>query len=365
MSSSFGKLLKVNIFGQSHSEAIGVVIDGLPAGIRLDNEEILRFMQRRAPGAKNTTARKEADIPRLLSGLVDSVTCGAPLCAVIENADARSRDYAKLKENPRPMHADFPAFVKYAGANDIRGGGQFSGRLTAPLCFAGAVAMQLLAQKGIYIGSHIASIENEGDALFDPAAVCKSDFEEVLSKDFPAIDSGAGVRMRAAVERAAAEGDSVGGVIECAAVGVPAGLGEPIYDGLENRLAAVLFGIPAVKGVEFGAGFESTKMRGSVHNDPYILDNGEIKTKTNNHGGILGGISTGMPLLLKAAFKPTPSISLSQQTVNLNSREQSELVITGRHDPCVVLRALPCVEAAVALVITDMILETRGNAKWI
>lgn len=263
------------------------------------------------------------------------------------------------------MHADFPAFVKYGGANDIRGGGQFSGRLTAPLCFAGAVAMQLLAQKGIYIGSHIASIENESDALFDPVAVCKSDFEAVLSKEFPAIDSGAGARMRAAVERAAAEGDSVGGVIECAAVGVPAGLGEPIYDGLENRLAAVLFGIPAVKGVEFGAGFESTKIRGSVHNDPYILDNGEIKTKTNNHGGILGGISTGMPLLLKAAFKPTPSIALLQQTVNLNLREQSELVITGRHDPCVVLRALPCVEAAVALVMTDMILETRGNAKWI
>lgn len=366
MSSSFGKLLRVTIFGQSHSEAIGMVLDGLPAGVRLDMEAIHRFMGRRAPGANRfSTARREADIPRILSGLVDGVTCGAPLCATIQNGDARSKDYDQLRDLPRPMHADYPAAIKYGGANDIRGGGQFSGRLTAPLCFAGAVAIQLLAQKGITVGAHIAAIAGEADTPFDPVTVSAQQLLSLPQKAFPVISDEAGIRMQAQIDAARAEGDSVGGIVECAAVGVPAGLGEPLYEGLENRLAAAVFGIPAVKGIEFGAGFDAAAMRGSVHNDPFVMQDGQIMTKTNNHGGILGGISTGMPLTLRAAFKPTPSIAKTQQTVSLSAGENAELNITGRHDPCVVPRAVPCVEAAVALVLLDLLIEEKGRNQWI
>ena len=366
MSSSFGKLLKVTIFGQSHSEAIGVVLDGLPAGVRLDIEAIHRFMGRRAPGANRfSTARSEADIPQILSGLVDGVTCGAPLCAVIQNGDARSKDYDKLRDLPRPMHADYAAAVKYGGANDIRGGGQFSGRLTAPLCFAGAVAMQLLAQRGVTVGAHIAAIAGEADTPFDPVAVSAQQLTMLSQKAFPVLSDEAGLRMQAQIDAARDEGDAVGGIIECAAVGVPAGLGEPLYEGLENRLAAAIFGIPAVKGVEFGAGFAAAGMRGSAHNDPFIMKDDQIVTQTNNHGGILGGISTGMPITLRAAFKPTPSIAKTQQTVSLSTKENAGLAITGRHDPCVVLRAVPCVEAAVALVLLDLLIEEKGKNQWI
>ncbi len=365
MSSSFGKLLKVTIFGQSHSEAIGVVLDGLPAGVRLEMEEIHRFMGRRAPGANRfSTARREADIPQILSGLVDGVTCGAPLCAVIKNSDAKSRDYDKLRDLPRPMHADFAAAAKYGGANDIRGGGQFSGRLTAPLCFAGAVAMQLLGQKGIAVGAHIAAIAAEADTPFDPVTVSAQQLLTLSQKAFPVISDAAGLRMQAQIDAARAEGDSVGGIIECAAVGIPAGLGEPLCEGLENRLAAAIFGIPAVKGLEFGAGFAAAAMRGSVHNDPFIMKDGRVATETNNHGGILGGISTGMPITLRAAFKPTPSIAKAQRTVSLSAGEDAQLAITGRHDPCVVLRAVPCVEAAVALVLLDLLIEEKGRYQW-
>lgn len=364
MSSSFGKLLKVTIFGQSHSEAIGAVIDGLPAGIRLDIEAIQRFMGRRAPGANRfSTARREADIPQILSGLVDGVTCGAPLCAVIQNGDARSKDYDKLRDLPRPMHADYPAAIKYGGANDIRGGGQFSGRLTAPLCFAGAVAMQLLSQKGITIGAHIAVIAGVADTPFDPVAIEAQQLLALSQKTFPVLSDEAGLKMQTQIDAARFEGDSVGGIIECVAVGVPAGLGEPLYEGLENRLAAAIFGIPAVKGVEFGAGFAAAGMRGSAHNDPFVMKNGRVVTETNNHGGILGGISTGMPITLKAAFKPTPSISKTQKTVSLSSGENAEIAVTGRHDPCVVPRAVPCVEAAVALVLLDLLMEEKGRQR--
>ncbi len=366
MSSSFGKLLKVTVFGQSHSEAIGVVIDGLPAGVRLDTQAIHRFMGRRAPGANRfSTARSEADIPQILSGLVNGVTCGAPLCATIQNGDARSKDYDRLRDLPRPMHADYAAAVKYGGANDIRGGGQFSGRLTAPLCFAGAVALQLLAQKGITVGAHIAAVGGEADTPFDPAAVSAQQLLSLSQKAFPTLSDEAGLRMQAQIDAARSVGDSVGGIIECAAVGVPAGLGEPLYEGLENRLAAAVFGIPAVKGVEFGAGFAAAAMRGSAHNDPFMMKDGQIVTQTNNHGGILGGISTGMPVTLRAAFKPTPSIAKTQQTVSLSTGENAELAITGRHDPCVVLRAVPCVEAATALVLLDLLIEEKGKNQWL
>ncbi|HWP51976.1 MAG TPA: chorismate synthase [Clostridia bacterium] len=366
MSSSFGKLLTVTIFGQSHSEAIGVVLDGLPAGVRLDMEAIHRFMGRRAPGANRfSTARSEEDIPQILSGLVDGVTCGAPLCATIKNGDARSKDYDKLRDLPRPMHADYAAAIKYGGANDIRGGGQFSGRLTAPLCFAGAVAIQLLAPKGITVGAHIAAIAGQADTLFDPVAVSAQQLTGLSEKAFPVISDEAGLKMQAQIDAARAAGDSVGGIIECAAVGVSAGLGEPLYEGLENRLATAVFGIPAVKGLEFGAGFAASAMRGSAHNDPFMMKDGQVMTETNNHGGILGGISTGMPITLRAAFKPTPSIAKTQQTVSLSAGDNAELAITGRHDPCVVPRAVPCVEAAVALVLLDLLIEEKGRNQWI
>lgn len=365
MSSSFGNVVKVTIFGQSHSGAIGAVIDGIPAGVKLDLGRIERFMQRRAPGADNiSTARKETDAPRIVSGLVDNVTCGAPLCAVIENADTRSKDYDKLRDVPRPMHADFPAYIKYGGANDIRGGGQFSGRLTAPLCFAGAVAIELLRLRGITVGAHIAAIGKVHDELFDAVKVSAQELCQMSQKAFPVLSDEAGERMKKEIISAKEQGDSVGGIIECAAVGLPAGLGEPIYDGIENRISANVFGIPAVKGIEFGAGFAAAAMRGSEHNDAFFMDNGTVKTLTNRHGGILGGISTGMPVVFKAAFKPTPSIAKTQQSVSLLAKENVPLEIAGRHDPCVVVRAVPCVEAAAALAILDLLLEEKGRKQW-
>lgn len=365
MSSSFGNMIRVTVFGQSHSGAIGAVIDGIPAGITLDIERIERFMQRRAPGRSAlSTARSEADIPEIVSGLVENVTCGAPVCAVIRNSDARSRDYSRLKDLPRPMHADFAAAIKYNGANDIRGGGQFSGRLTAPLCFAGAVAIQLLERAGVFVGAHIAEIAGRTDTPFDPINVSRELLDAVSKKDFAVISDEKGEEMQREILSAKAEGDSVGGIIECAVTGLCAGVGEPIYDGIENRIAAAVFGIPAVKGIEFGAGFAAARMRGSEHNDPFVMQNGEVKTLTNRHGGILGGISSGMPIIFRAAFKPTPSIAKEQQTVSLGRRENAPLVIEGRHDPCIVQRAVPCVEAAAAVSILDLLIEEKGKKIW-
>ncbi len=357
MSCNFGNNIKITIFGQSHSDAIGVVIDGLPAGFNIDTEKTAAFMARRAPGQNDlSTPRKEADEVRILSGVVDNITCGAPLCAMIENTNTRSGDYDKLRLVPRPSHSDFAAMMKHNGFNDIRGGGNFSGRLTAPLCFAGAVCMQMLEEKGIHIGAHIASIGNTDDERFDPVNINKSDFEKILSKPFPVINDKQGEYMRKEIYDAKGEGDSVGGTIECAIVGMPAGIGEPIFDGIENRISSAIFGIPAVKGIEFGAGFESARMRGSKNNDGFTAENGKIGTLTNNHGGILGGISSGMPIIFRCAIKPTPSIGIQQQSVNVETGKEENLVIGGRHDPCIVPRAVPCVEAAAAIVIADYIL---------
>ena len=359
MSSQFGHNLKVSIFGQSHSAAIGVVVDGLPAGLLLDLERIRRFMARRAPGkAPYATARKEADAPEIVSGLTeDGFTCGAPLCALIRNTDARSKDYSQLRDLPRPSHADYTAFVKYGGHHDIRGGGHFSGRLTAPLCFAGAAAMQLLEQQGVFVGAHISSVGSVQDAPFPPTALTQEQLLAPGRKEFPVVDDNAGQAMQRQIEEARQDRDSLGGVVECGVVGAPAGLGGPMFDGLENRLAAALFGIPALRGVEFGAGFAAAAMRGSRHNDPFSLDEtGKVVSLTNNHGGILGGISSGMPILLRCAFKPTPSISQPQQTVSLSQKQNRSLTIEGRHDPCIIPRARPCVEAAVALVLLDFML---------
>ncbi|MBE5766865.1 MAG: chorismate synthase [Clostridiales bacterium] len=353
MSSSYGKNIRLSIFGQSHSEGIGAVIDGLPCGEAIDMEEVVKFMQRRAPGRNAwSTPRKEADAPRIVSGLVNGVTCGAPLCMLIENSGMRSQDYDRLRNMPRPSHADYTATVKYKGFADMRGGGHFSGRLTAPLCFAGAVAKQILSRRGIEIGARICEI----------AGVQDRDEDEFLSareKEFPVLCDAQGEKMRAAIEAARMDCDSVGGIVEVRAYGVPVGLGDPMFGGMENELSHWAFAIPAVRGIEFGAGFAAARMRGSEHNDTFTMEDGNVKTRTNNHGGILGGITSGMPVVMRVAFKPTPSIGREQDTVNLAEGTDAKLVIGGRHDPCIVPRAVPCVEAAMALAILDA-MESGG-----
>ena len=353
MSSRFGTALKVQIFGQSHAPAIGVCVDGFPVGFSPDFDALDAFLARRAPGqGAYATARKEADKPEFLSGLVDGHTCGAPITAVIRNTDTRSKDYGNIAEMPRPSHADYPAWVKYGDQADYRGGGHFSGRLTAPLCIAGGLCLQYLAQKGISIGAHILQIGSVRDAAFDPIS-------PALPVGGLTLDPAAWEKMQAEIASAKAELDSVGGVIECAVTGLPAGIGEPMFGGLENRLAQILFGIPAVKGVEFGEGFGCATLRGSQNNDPYYYDeSGTVRTRTNHAGGIAGGISTGMPIVFRAAFKPTPSIAQPQETIRFTGgKEPAILEIRGRHDPCIVPRAVPVVEAAAAIAILDAILE--------
>ena len=356
MSSSFGENIRVSIFGQSHSGAIGVTVDGLPAGEKIDLAQLQRFLDRRAPGRNDySTARREADVPEILCGLKDGLTCGAPLTAIIRNGDVRSQDYEALRTTPRPGHADFTAQVKYGGAQDAAGGGHFSGRLTAPLCIAGGICLQLLAREGITVISRIASIAG----VADEGELTGSTAE----KDFPVVSDVRGEEMRAAIEAARTEGDSVGGVIECAVLGVPAGLGDPMFDGMENRIAAVVFGIPAVKGIEFGAGFAAAAMRGSENNDAFALQDGRVVTKTNHCGGILGGITTGMPISFRAAFKPTPSIAREQESVNLDTMQSVKISVGGRHDPCIVPRAVPCVEAAAAIAVYDALLSRRREVR--
>ena len=361
MSSEIGKNLKISVFGQSHGRAIGVVMDGLPAGIKIDEEELYRFLSRRKPGtSKLSTQRREEDRPVFLAGLLDGVTAGSPLCAVIENTDVRSGDYAGLADLPRPSHADFTARMRYGEAVDMRGSGHFSGRLTAPLCIAGGIARQILGQRGVYVGAHLLSVENESDEPF-PLFPTPELFAAVAARPLPVMDEAAGERMAAAIEAARAEADSVGGVIECAAVGLPAGLGSPMFDGVENRLAAALFGVPAVKGVEFGAGFAAAGMRGSRHNDPFVIRDGQVRSSKNDAGGLIGGITTGMPLVVKCAMKPTPSIGRKQQTVSLSKMAPAELEIKGRHDPCVAVRAVPVIEAVAAFTILDILMEGNEN----
>lgn len=355
MSNILGNKLKVMIYGQSHAPSIGAVIEGLPAGFAPDWDAVNAFMARRAPGKNGlSTARREADMPQILSGLNErGETCGAPLAMRIENGDARSQDYARLRDVPRPGHADYSAAVKFGGANDIRGGGQFSGRLTAPLCFAGALAMQLLEKRGVRVRARVYSLADVNDGCLD---YVNPDLDSISGAVLPVVDQEAGARMMAAVEAAKAQLDSVGGVIECIATGMPAGYGDPMFDGVENLLARAFFGIPAVRGVEFGMGFEAARIRGSEHNDAFVTDGSAVFTKTNRHGGILGGITTGMPIVARVGIKPTPSIARAQQSVSLSRMEADELAVRGRHDPCIVPRAVPCVEAAMAIVLCDLLL---------
>lgn len=347
--SQYGEHLHLTIFGQSHAPAIGMTLEGLPAGEAIDMEALQGFLNRRAPGQNEwSTPRKEADVPEFLSGLVGNVTCGAPLTAIIRNTNTRSGDYAGLSVVPRPGHADFTAAVKYGGHADFAGGGAFSGRLTAPLCIAGGICLQLLRRRGITVISRIAAI----GGVTDTAPLTASTAE----KAFPMVEDAAGEAIRAAIAAAKAEGDSVGGIIECAVLGLPVGLGGPLFDGMEGKIASIIFGIPAVKGIEFGAGFAAAALRGSENNDAFTVENGTVKTVTNHCGGILGGITNGMPLTFRTAFKPTPSIAKEQQSVNLTSLTPETLRVQGRHDPCIVPRAVPCVEAAAAVAVYDALL---------
>ena len=354
---SWGNRLSLSIFGESHGPAIGAVLEGLPAGEAIDMEQILVQMARRAPGCdRSATQRRESDEPKILSGVLSGKTTGAPVCAVIANSDTHSADYANLRAVPRPGHADYAAYLRYRGCNDVRGGGRFSGRLTAPLVFAGAVCRQILKRRGVTVGSHVLSVRGAADTPFDPVNVSAELLEALSSRYFPTVDPPAETTMRSEIESARAAQDSVGGVVECAAVGLPGGFGGPLDEGAESLLASLLFAVPACKGVEFGAGFRAAELFGSENNDPFYYDGGAVKTRTNNAGGILGGITTGMPLVFRAAFKPTPSISREQQSVDLSAGKDAALVVRGRHDPCIVPRAAAAVEAAAAVALLDLLL---------
>ena len=335
------------IFGESHGPAIGVVLEGVPAGLELDLEQVQKELDRRKPGQDPTaTARKESDLLEVLSGVFEGKTTGAPLAMVIRNADQHSKDYESIRYTPRPSHGDYAGFIKSRGAQDYRGGGHFSGRLTAPLVAAGAVAKQVLAGRGVQVGAHISSIYGICDAaLEDPA-----ELKEVAAKAFPVLNDGKGEEMRQAILEAKGEQDSVGGAIECAVTGLPAGLGAPDFGcNVEGIFAQYLFAVPAVKGIEFGAGVAFSLMRGSEANDPFAVEDGRMVTKTNHAGGINGGITNGMPVTFEVTIRPTPSISLPQESVDLRTGEETEIEIHGRHDPCIVPRAVPVIEAAAAL----------------
>lgn len=358
--SSWGNAVKISIFGESHGKAIGVVIDGLPAGEALDPEQIYLQMSRRAPGKdKAATPRLEKDFPEILSGVLNHTTTGAPLCAVIQNTNTRSQDYSSLLRKPRPAHADYTGFVRYQGYNDIRGGGHFSGRLTAPLVFAGAVCRQILERRGIQIAAHIASVGHISDSRFDPVHIPSELMDRLSSEIFGLIDRSKEASMRELIEECRLAQDSIGGTVECAVTGMPAGAGSPMFGGIENVLSSVIFGIPAVKGIEFGSGFEGAALRGSENNDAFYYDGDTVRTKTNRHGGILGGISSGMPIIFRTAIKPTPSISQPQQTVDLEQKTDSVIEIKGRHDPCIVVRAVPVIEAATAVAMTNILAEVH------
>ncbi len=357
MSSCWGDKVKISIFGESHGKGIGVVIDNLPSGEKIDMDKLLLQMGRRAPGKdKTATPRLEKDLPIIMSGMLNDTTTGTPLCAVIENTNTRSGDYGNLLTSPRPGHGDYPGFVRYGGFNDIRGGGHFSGRLTAPLVFAGSVCRQILENKGIKIASHIHTIGNVCDEKFNPLAVDDKLIEKLNQRSFPVINDSIEEKMRDFVEQARMSQDSTGGIIECVATGVPAGLGSPMFGGVENLISSIVFGVPAVKGIEFGAGFSITEMLGSNANDQYAYDeNGNVVTLTNNNGGITGGITNGMPVLFRVAIKPTPSISKPQQTVDLVAHTNTTLEIKGRHDPCIVPRATVVIESALAIALMNLL----------
>lgn len=355
MSSTWKNNIEITIFGESHGKAIGVVLGNLPSGIKIDFDAVAKEMKRRAPGQdKMSTSRKEADQVEIISGIQDGITTGAPLCGMIYNSDQHSKDYSLLKEKMRPGHSDYPAFVKYKGFNDVRGGGHFSGRITAPIVFAGAIAKQILMQKGIYIGAHILSIKNIYDENFDQRL--SLDTLNYLSKQhYPVINQEIYDQFVETVDQARMNLDSVGGKIECAIVGLESGFGEPFFDSIESHLSSLLFSIPAVKSVAFGND-KISELYGSEANDCYYYDKeGKVKTTSNNNGGITGGISNGMPIVFTVGIKPTPSIGKEQKTIDVKHQENTTLAIKGRHDPCIVFRATVVVEAMAALAMLDLV----------
>ena len=357
MSSSFGRQLKISLFGESHGKGIGVTIDGLPSGERLDRQELIDFLKRRAPGHNLlATKRKEGDIPHIFSGVQDGITTGYPLCAFIENTSQRSNDYENLTRLPRPSHADYTAYIRYQGFADMRGSGHFSGRLTAAMCIAGGIAKQILKRRGVYVGAHYRSIYKIEDTSFDYTSINPDTLLRLEKMDFPVLNQDIKKKMQEVIAHARDNLDSVGGIIEVAAIGMPPGIGTPIFDGIENQLAKGFFGIPGVRGVEFGTGFAATRLMGSEHNDCFAYQDDKVVTKTNHAGGIVGGITNGMPIIAKVALKPTASIYKSQQTIDLETMEEKMLTIKGRHDPCIALRALPVVEAMMATVLLDALL---------
>ncbi len=357
MNNTLGQNVSITLFGESHGEAIGAVLDGIPSGIKIDRDFIAKKLSLRRPFGDISTKRQEKDDFKIISGLNGDITAGTPICIIIENKDVNPDDYEN-DIKPRPSHADYTAYKKHGVEGVLSGGGHFSGRLTAPIVAAGAVAMQILEKKGIKIGSHIKSILDVEDRDF---ADFYSDISALQDKTFAVLDNEAAKEMQKTIEKAALENDSVGGIIETAIIGVDAGLGEPFFDTLEGALAKGLFAIPAVKGVEFGAGFSITKMFGSVANDQMEIKDGKIRTLTNNSGGINGGISNGEPIVIRIAVKPTPSVKKEQKTVDLQSKTQTTLIVLGRHDPSIVHRARVVADSIAALTILDMLSRNEGS----
>ncbi|GEN50791.1 chorismate synthase [Alkalibacterium pelagium] len=359
MSGIWGKQLELSLFGESHGDAIGITINGLPPGFEIDMEEVQFEMARRAPGSSDlTTPRKEKDLPEILSGFLDGKTTGAPLTAIIRNTNTRSKDYSLLKDVMRPGQADYPGRMRYKGHNDHRGSGHFSGRITAPIVFAGAICQQWLKQKGVTVSSHIQSIGHIEDQRFADQKEVTHEQAEAFKKDqLPLFDGEKKEAIRDLILEAKEEGDSVGGVVETFVLGIPAGYGNPFFDSVESTLAHLVFSVPAIKGIEFGTGFDITRMKGSEANDEYYYDeNGQVKTRSNNNGGIIGGITYGMPIVFRSAVKPPASIKKKQQTINVREGKAAELEVEGRHDPCIVPRVLPVLEAVTAIALTDLIL---------
>ena len=357
MKNTFGQSVAVTLFGESHGPEIGAVLDGIAPGVPVDEDFIRHQLTLRRPAGKISTARVEADAFRIVSGVFNGMTTGTPIAILIPNTNTRSGDYTRGL--PRPGHADYTALCKYHGFEDYRGGGHFSGRLTAALVAAGAIAISALKKKGIVIGTHIASLANISDNDYSDDLI--GDVERLSKLEFPVLGDGVEEQMRTAIEEAAKDGDSVGGVLETVVVGMPSGVGEPWFDTLESVLAHAMFSIPAVKGVEFGAGFALTRMRGSEANDPIVTDGERIYTKTNQNGGINGGITNGMPILFRCAVKPTPSIFCEQESVDVQSMQNAKLNLKGRHDPAIVHRARVVVDSMTALVLCDVLAQRHGT----
>ena len=364
MKSAIGQCIQLSVFGESHGEAIGVVIQGLPSGLEVDMDKMTRQMELRKARGKISTQRRESDIPEILSGLFEGKTTGTPLCIMIRNENTRSKDYSRTKDIPRPSHADYTAQIKYCGYQDYRGGGHFSGRLTAVLTAAGSIFLQMLQEKGIHVGTHVLQLKEVKDRHFSEEREVLDQQILSLSSPLACLDPDRAKEMEQVILQARENLDSVGGILESAVTGMPAGVGEPMFDSVESRLSHLLFSIPAVKGVEFGDGFSLAEQYGSQANDEFILDGGEIRTRTNHNGGINGGITNGMPVILRTVIKPTPSIYRKQHSVNMKTTEETELQIEGRHDPAIIHRARVVVDSMIAFALADLLTERYGILWW-